>query len=569
MTASQVRRRSIERHCAAAIRALAGHPRAEFRRELLFDHDRGVNLMSPHLSLDVDTHSLVRCRGVADSMALRLVYTDLGLHRELLPEESVAAMVFDTLEQLRAESLAPAGLRGMRRNLDDAFNEWCRESRGTGLTENEVGLLIYAIIQIVRSRLTGQQQDEEVEGLIESTRFRLGPLIGEELKLLRSLRHDQRRYAEPALAIAHAAAEIARSLDGGIADDDAARARQRLMMPRQHGADERYVEAGSTGSGTVEGTPGEDPYQVFTREFDREVRGVDVVPLAAKRRGLREELDRLMQAQAVSVPRLAQRLRALFAAPELSGWNFGEDDGYLDGRRLSQLVANPAYTRVFRHRRPVPRSETVVSFLVDNSGSMKRQRHAAVAVLLDVYSRALDLAGVPNEILGFTTGGWTGGKSIESWRRHGSPADPGRLNDRLHVIYKDAATPWRRARESIAALMSTHHFREGLDGEALEWAAGRLRRQDAARRCLVMISDGAPMDSATSHHNPAGYLESHLARVAGRIERGGEIELAGIGIDLDLDDFYRNSLVLDLTGTLGNAEFRALERLYSRFARRS
>jgi cobaltochelatase CobT len=214
-----------------------------------------------------------------------------------------------------------------------------------------------------------------------------------------------------------------------------------------------------------------------------------------------------------------------------------------------------------------PRCETVVSFLIDNSGSMKRQRYEAVAVMVDIYSRALDLAGVANEILGFTTGGWTGGQTIESWRRAGSPENPGRLNDRLHVVYKDADTPWRRARDSIATLLSTHHFREGLDGEALEWAAGRLRRTNAARRCLVMISDGAPMDSATSQNNPEGFLTGHMMRVIRRIERAGEIELAGIGIDLDLDAFYDRSLVLDLTGTLGNAEFRALESLFRPSAR--
>lgn len=562
MSVEQVRKRSIERHCAAAIRALAGHPAAEFRRELLFDGDDGITLLSPHLALDVARDSLPRCRGVADAMALRLVHTDLERHRSLMPAGDVAAMVFDTLEQLRAESLAPEGLRGMQRNLDQAFNEWCRESRGSGLTENEVGLLIYAITQIVRSRLTGAQQDEEVEGLIESTRFRLGPLIGEELAALRGLRHDQAGYAEKALVIAEVAAEIARSLDGEASDHRTAQDAQRLMLPRQHNADERYVEAGSAGSGAAEEGAGDNRYHVFCRDYDREVSGREVVPLDARRRRLREELDRLVQAQAVSVPRLAQRLRSLFSTPEQSGWNFGEEDGYLDGRRLSQIVSNPAYSRIFRQRRVTPRADTVVSFLIDNSGSMKRQRYEAVAVLVDIYSRALDLAGVPNEILGFTTGGWTGGRSIEAWRRAGKPENPGRLSDRLHVIYKDAGTSWRRARDGIAALLSTDHFREGLDGEALEWAAGRLGALDATRRCLVMISDGAPMDSATSHHNPEGFLEDHLVEVSNRLEKGGVVELRGIGIDLDLDGFYRRSLVLDLTGTLGNREFRSLESLY-------
>ena len=562
MSTERVRKRHIERHCAAAIRALAGRPTAEFRRALLFDGARGVTLMSPHLALDVSRHSFTRCRGVADAMALRLMHTDLELHGSLMPENPVAAMVFDTLEQIRAESLAPAGLAGLRRNLDDAFNEWCRESRSSGFTESEIGLLVYSITQIVRSRLTGAQQDEEVEGLIESTRFRLGPLIGDALKALPLLRHDQHAYARHALAIARVAQDIAGVLGGGVSARQVSGLSQRVRLPRQHTNDEGYVETPVAGSGSTESLGSAAGYRVFCRDHDREVSGRDVVPLESRRRGLRAELDRLVQAQAVSVPRLAQRLKVLFSVPEQAGWSFGEEDGYLDGRRLSQIVANPAYRRIFRQRQWSPRPETVVSFLIDNSGSMKRQRYEAVAVLVDVYSRALDLAGVPNEVLGFTTGGWTGGKSMEAWRRAGSPDHPGRLNDRLHVVYKDAATPWRRARDGIAALLSTVHFREGLDGEALEWAAERLRACESRRRCLVMISDGAPMDSATGHHNPPGFLDRHLRDVIRRLECGGEIELRGIGISLDLDEYYDRSLVLDLSGTLGNAEFRSLETLY-------
>ncbi len=561
MSSEQVRKRHIERHCAAAIRALAAHPAAEFRRDLLFDGNRGVTLMSPHMALDVSRDSLARCRGVADAMALRLLHTDLELHGSLMPPNQVAAMVFDILEQLRAESLAPQGLKGLRRNLDDAFNEWCRKSRASGFTENEFGLVVYSITQIVRSRLSGAGQDEEVEGLIESTRFRLGPLIGDALKALPRLRHDQQAYALHALAIAWVAGNIADVLGGGVGRQTA-RTAQRMMLPRQHAGDELYTDAVDPGAGIGQSGESGGRYRVFCRDHDREVYAREVVPLQSRRRRLRADLDRLVRAQAISVPRLAQRLKTLFSAPEYAGWNFGEDDGYLDGRRLSQIVANPSYSRIFRQRQWVPRAETVVSFLIDNSGSMKRLRYEAVAVLVDIYSRALDLAGVPNEVLGFTTGGWTGGQSIEAWRRAGSPDCPGRLNDRLHVVYKDAATPWRRAREGIAALLSTNHFREGLDGEALEWAAGRLSACEAHRRCLVMISDGAPMDSATGHHNPPGFLDSHLRGVIQRLEGGGVVELRGIGVNLDLGDFYTRSLVLDLTGTLGNAEFRALETLY-------
>ncbi|MEM7292262.1 MAG: hypothetical protein AAF420_02545, partial [Pseudomonadota bacterium] len=194
---------------------------------------------------------------------------------------------------------------------------------------------------------------------------------------------------------------------------------------------------------------------------------------------------------------------------------------------------------------------------------MKRQRFEAVALLVDIFARALELAGAKTEILGFTTGSWSGGRTIKEWRAAGEPAPAGRMNERLHIVYKDADTSWRRARHSIASLLNPQHFREGLDGEALEWAAARLMRRDESRRALVMISDGAPMDSTTLNLNDKGFLDRHLYGVARRIEQRGEIELRAIGIGLDMGEFFKRSIALDLTGTLGNRAFAALELLFA------
>ena len=558
----QVRKRQIERHCAATIRALSGHPRAEYRRELLFEDGRGVDLYSPHLTADVVNHSLERCRGIADAMALRLTYTDFSLHRSLQPKDEIGRMVFDILEQIRAESLAPADMKGLNLNLDCAFHEWCRESRRNGLVENELGLLIYSVIQIVRARLINEQLEEEVECLIESTRFKLAPLIGDQLAQLRAVRFDQEKFAEMALTISAAVSEMARAAAGDELDHEVSKVRRRLLMPRQHETDDRYVEGGVSGDGITRSAEDEgEPYPVFCREFDREVEGRSLYRLA-QRTKLRHQLDKLVAAQAVSVPRLAQRLKNLFAVFERAGWNFGEEEGYLDGRRLSQLAANTSYTRVFRQQQYTPWCDTAVTFLLDNSGSMKRQRFEAVAVMVDIYSRALELAGIRSEILGFTTGGWTGGESLKAWRAAGMPSNPGRLNDRLHIVYKDVDTSWRRARYSISALLNTNHFREGLDGEALEWAAQRLRLMNESRKCLVVISDGAPMDSATSHYNDEYFLERHLKQVVNKLERDPAIELTAIGIALDMGEFFHRTVALDLTGTLGNRVFNALEYLY-------
>ncbi len=565
MSSEQIRRRKIERHCAATIRALSGNPEAEFRRERLFMNGRGVSLYTPHLAVDVLTHPIGRCRGVADAMACRLVYSDSQLHNHRMPADTIAKLVFDILEQLRTESLVPRGLVGVRGNLNQGFDGWCRQCRGDGISENELGLLIYGIAHIVRSRLNGTMQEQEVEDIIESTRFRLAPIIGDELARLRETRRDQEAYGDLALSIAMKISAIARETEGELMDQQTASARHRLMMPPIDNEDDRYIEGVlvGAGAGAKKSEDGDPGYYIYCRDYDKQVAGESLYRLE-QRVTLRDKLDKLVAAQAISIPRLAQRLQRIFAIESRAGWDYGEEEGYLDGRRLGQIVSNPSYRKVFKQEKNSPYSDTVISFLIDNSGSMKRQRYEAVAVMVDIYSRALELAGIKNEVLGFTTGAWTGGKSMKAWREDGSPDYPGRLNDRLHIVYKNAETTWRRARYSIASMMNPLHFREGLDGEALQWAGERLRNLSQSRKCLVMISDGAPMDSATSNYNDEYFLERHLKYVVSNLEQSPDIELRAIGIALDMEEFFEQAMSVDLTGTLGNKEFQSLELLFSR-----
>jgi len=217
-------------------------------------------------------------------------------------------------------------------------------------------------------------------------------------------------------------------------------------------------------------------------------------------------------------------------------------------------VTNPNQRDLFRREPLRPHSECVVTFLIDNSGSM-RTHIESLALLVDCLSRALELAGAKTEILGFTTGQWNGGRPFKRWRGQGSPADPGRLNELCHMIYKDADTPWRRARPAIAGLLKSDLFREGVDGEALLWARQRLRQRNEARRLLIVISDGCPMDSATHQANREDILDLHLRQVARQIEDEGEIELYALGVGLDLSAYYRHSLELDLQQGVENALF--------------
>jgi cobaltochelatase CobT len=295
------------------------------------------------------------------------------------------------------------------------------------------------------------------------------------------------------------------------------------------------------GSGRAPGGDGAD-YRVFTRAYD-ETRSVATLVRPALLREYRERIDRLVESSGVSPRALARQMGQLFAEPCADGWEGGREEGLVDGRRLAQIISNPNERNVFRTERSGSRADAIVSFLVDSSGSMKAVSEP-VAVLVDVFARALDLAGVGCEILGFTTASWNGGRARRDWVRAGRPANPGRLNEVRHLVVKGADTPWRSARTAIAGLLKLDLYREGLDGEAVEWACGRLAGRDERRRVLVVVSDGSPMDGATGLANGEHYLDHHLRDV---VVGHPDVQICALGVGLDLSTYYDCCTALDLT----------------------
>jgi len=549
----------VDELCAAMIRAFSGEADLHFRGRRLHRGRRPLPWFAPHLHPSPGTDDFASFRGAADGLALRLTASDAALHDSLRPEEPVERMVFEMLEQFRAESLVPEGMPGMRRNLRHRHEQWSLSFHHSGLTDTARGLLLYAVAQICRARVSGQQVVEETEDMLEATRFALSPLIGHALAGLRRDRADQAAYAVHARAIARTVAAMLHSAGDeadvdpreGDADDDR-RSVFSLVAEMDQEIVERFTAAVSGRSTLLDDAGG--AYRVFTAAYDREHEAASLV-----RRALlaeyREKLDRRVAGQGVNVARLARELRALLAEPARDGWDGGQEEGHIDGRRLAQLVASPAERRLFRTERLEPVADCVVSFLIDCSGSMKEHAES-VAMLVDVLARALEQAGAASEILGFTTGAWNGGRARRDWLRAGRPAHPGRLNERCHLVFKNADTPWRRARPAIAALLKGDLFREGIDGEAVDWACGRLLARAEERKLLLVISDGSPMDSATHLANDAHYLDHHLRDVVARQAQAGRVAIAGIGVGLDLSPYYRRSHVLDLAASTGNTVFR-------------
>ncbi len=562
------RQERIEELCGATIHALVGDADLHFRGHRLFKGRRPLPLFAPHLHPSPDEADFAAFRGAADGTALRLVHSDATLHRSLCPDDPVERLIFDLLEQFRVESLVPDALRGVATNLRASFDAWSRTYRDAGLADTAHGLLLYTVAQVCRTRVTGQPILEEIEDTLEVTRGALSPLIGHDLVALPRHRRDQATYATHALSVARTIRAMSdwasdRRTAGNDGGDREAVAFS-LVMDVDRLSSEAYATAVSGRSRVLEDA--DDGYRVYTTAYDRELDAARVVrrPLLAE---LRERLDRRIAAQGVNVPRLARELRALLAVPSSDGWDGGRDEGLVDGRRLAQLVASPTERRLFRRERIEPSADCLVTFLIDCSGSMKEHAET-VATIVDVFARALELAGVDSEILGFTTGAWNGGRAQRDWMRAGRPPHPGRLNERLHLVFKDAETSWRRARTPIAALLKGDQFREGIDGEAVDWACARMRGRDVSRRLLLVVSDGSPMDGATNLANDTHYLDHHLREVVERQDRAGDIELFGVGVGLDLSPYYARSHVLDLAAAIGNQAFREILELIGRRHRR-
>lgn len=555
----------LDRRRSAALRAVGRDPYGEFRGARLTSRDRLVDITSPYLTVLGHDSAEVQ-RGLGDALALLLRHSDQQTHRSMAPAEPLQRVIFDLLEQLRCQALAPE-LAGVSRNLASVAQAWCQNARANGVAESGVGLLVYTLAHMARARLRLGMTDEEIDSIIEAPRARLGRLVGHALRELSTHVDNQREFAAAAVEIARLIDDLATADE--FADSTAGSARYQMLVPPEWiDADgERDGDRDSSGiaiSAAIETDASLErlgDYRTFTTVYDTTTKAEDLY-LRPQLRTARHDLDELVKSQAVSPHRIALRLRRLFGTLRADEWNFGEDEGVIDGTRLPQMIATPAERQIFKRQRDVVRSDTVVSLLMDNSGSMKAQRYETLAILADTLSRALDLAGIAHEILGHTTSSWAGGQALEDWKHADRPDDPGRVADMNRIIYKDADTAWKRARLGLAAMHLTRHFRESIDGEAIIWAHNRLLSRPEPRKVLVVVSDGAPAEAATNKLNRRRYLADHLVRVVDHIERRSPVEIGGITTDSDLSGVFRRSVPVDLDATLSIRAYQLFEELF-------
>ncbi len=566
------RQEQVDQLCAASIRALSGEKDLHFRGQRLHRGRRALPHFAPHLHPSHVNDDFTSFRGAADGLGLRLAHSNARLHDSLRPAEPVERLLFELLEQFRCESLASPAMPGVRRNLRHRFEAWSLALFHGGKTDTARGLLLYTVTQICRARVCGEAVVEATEDLLEATRAALAPRLGVALAGLRRDRADQAAYASHAMSIARTVAGMLKAAGGDegfdarvddVSNQPDPWAAFSLLLDQGDELDDSVSTAVSGRSSVLDGAGG--VYRIFTTARDREVNAASLVR-AELLKELRERLDQRIAAAAINLPRLARELKALLALPRRDGWDNGQEDGHIDGRRLAQLISSPTERRLFRSERIEPTADCVVSFLIDCSGSMK-EHIESVAVMVDLLVRALEQAGVASEVLGFTTNAWNGGRAQRDWVRAGRPTHPGRLNEACHLVFKTADTSWRQARTGVAALLKADLFREGIDGEAVDWAMQRLNARSEERRRLIVVSDGSPMDSATNLANDAHYLDHHLKDVVERhAQRGAAI--FGLGVGLDLSPYYRHSHVLDLAAPVSMLGFREVMALLGRVERR-
>lgn len=561
----------------------------------------------PQPSRHMDAEEIERIRGAADAQALRLKHHDFDLHRTRQPEDTMAREVYDALEQARIEAVGARHMRGVAANLRQRLERDCKAAGLDRMTDPAELSPAVALELLARERLTGEAAPEATQAILRKWQASLSPQAQMALETLALNQDDQTAYAKATrrLLAACSLTEDETPSDEMEADENGSdsasgedennapppdaqeesgpaepeSSSEPVPQPELVGGsgetspetfDEEREGSGADGTGEAAGpgaNPERDPgetaggYHAFTTAFDEEIKAEDLCDPEELNR-LRHQLDVQLATLHGVVSRLANKLQRRLMAQQTRSWEFDLEDGMLDAGRLSRIVVNPMLSLSYKREREMDFRDTVVTLLIDNSGSMRGRPISVAASCGDILARTLERCGVKVEILGFTTRAWKGGQSREQWAKDGKPPEPGRLNDLRHIIYKAADMPWRRARPNLGLMLREGLLKENIDGEALLWAWRRIRSRPEARKILMVISDGAPVDDSTLSVNPASYLEDHLRAVIHQIEERSPVELTAIGIGHDVGRYYQRAVTITDAEELGGTMLQALSGLF-------
>ncbi|GLQ05618.1 cobaltochelatase subunit CobT [Sneathiella chinensis] len=562
-----------------------------------------ARLPNPARNLPLEDIHLIR--GQSDSLALRKRYHDDKLHAKLVPAGGDAKAIFDAIEQARVESIGANRMKGVSDNLYRQLDRRCKEMGFDRVYDKAEAPLAEVLGMLVREKLTGTPVPSSATNMVDLWRDEIETKGGEDFAALLDTLEDQKEFAA-------AAKKLLKDLDlfddaegspsesdeagdgdegeqdqeaessGAEGDEEAQESSAAEDATAQEGAgdDSSDMEAGEsaeqeTSSSGDEAGKDRKPsypddfrnfhegptYKAFTTEFDEVVHANDLCDHDELSR-LRQQLDQQLNSMQSLVSRLANRLQRKLLAQQNRSWEFDLEEGMLDSARLSRVVVDPLLPLSFKQEQDTDFRDTVVTLLIDNSGSMRGRPISVAAICADILARTLERCSVKVEILGFTTRAWKGGQSREKWLEQGKEPNPGRLNDLRHIVYKPADYPYRRARQSLGLMLREGLLKENIDGEALLWAHNRLLGRPEQRRILMVISDGAPVDDSTLSVNAGNYLDRHLRDVIDWIEKKSPVELIAIGIGHDVTRYYQQAVTIIDAEQLGGVMMEQLADLF-------
>ncbi|MCF3640999.1 cobaltochelatase subunit CobT, partial [Rhizobium sp. TRM95111] len=598
----------FRRALTGCIRSIAGDPEIE----VSFANERpgmtGERMRLPEISKRPTREELAVTRGLGDSMALRKACHDARIHATMSPQGADARAIFDAVEQARVEAIGATRMSGMAANLGSMLSEKYAKANFGAISRQADAPLEEAVALLVREKLTGTKPPASAGRVLDLWRDFIEEKAGRDMQGLSAALTDQQAFsrvvrnmlASMNVAEQYGDDDVEPDDQDSETDEDQPRSDEQDDSTSEEEAgddaapaDENETSDDQMDEGEMDGaeisdddlvdddsddseTPGEVrrpnhpfsdfnekvDYTVFTEEFDETITAEELCDESELDR-LRAFLDKQLAHLQGAVGRLANRLQRRLMAQQNRSWEFDLEEGYLDTARLQRIVIDPMQPLSFKREKDTNFRDTVVTLLIDNSGSMRGRPITVAATCADILARTLERCGVKVEILGFTTKAWKGGQSREKWLAGGKPQSPGRLNDLRHIVYKSADAPWRRARRNLGLMMREGLLKENIDGEALIWAHNRLLARSEQRRILMMISDGAPVDDSTLSVNPGNYLERHLRAVIEQIETRSPVELLAIGIGHDVTRYYRRAVTIVDADELAGAMTEQLAALFA------
>ena len=591
---------------AATLRALGHAPGVDLAYTADKPSFHGDQARVPQPGRALPPEQVAEVRGWADSFALRQLHHDPKLHGVDQPDAGLARDIWNAVEQARVEALGSAEMAGVAKNLDRMTEMRVRADPIVRARSAEEVPLATALGLLVRERLTGQPAPKIAEAALDLVRDDIEARAGNHLDALVHTQGDQAAFAQ---VMRHVLSDLGLGADpdsdpensedqddqeedeqpgddgedaeqesGGdeqssetraedSQDDSDSSETREVDMDTDMESEAEMGEEGQEGmtpwrpNQAMSELPNDFDYKAYTKAHD-EIINADELCDAEELTRLRAYLDQQLVPLQSAVTKLANRLQRRLMAQQNRSWDFDQEEGILDAARLGRIVTNPTYALSYKVERDTQFRDTVVTLLIDNSGSMRGRPISIAAICADILARTLERCGVKTEILGFTTRAWKGGQAREKWLAEGRPVKPGRLNDLRHIIYKQADAPWRRARKNLGLMMREGLLKENIDGEALLWAHDRLLARREDRRILMVISDGAPVDDSTLSVNTGNYLERHLRQVIKHIETRSPVELIAVGIGHDVTRYYAKAVTIMDAEQLGGTIIDQLANLF-------